>query len=135
MAGRGRPPKAATERRNGHVPIRGEWSSVPAIGWQHGPIPAPPDGLMPTSVEAWNLWLGGWVAAHFGPVDLPSLRIVVRLYDQIMTGELSRAGELRMWLDTFGLTPKGRQDRRWIEPTAERAQAFAPTSDQGGHYA
>jgi hypothetical protein len=103
MAGRGpAPEQPASPRRNHHVPARGEWKPVPGVGWQHGPTPEPPDGLMPASLAAWNLWMGGWVAAHWGAEALPALRLLVKIYDQVERGKFERAVELRLWMDTWG---------------------------------
>jgi hypothetical protein len=71
---------------------------------------------MPASRAAWNVWFGAWFAAHWGPGDLPQLRILVRLYDACERGEHQRAGELRLWVDNYGITPGGRQARRWQPP-------------------
>lgn len=122
MAGRGPAPKAQSTRRNRHQPIRGEWTPVAGSGWQHGKIPAAPDGLMPASLEAWNVWLRAWFAAHWTPDDLPGLRQLIRLYDQVERGEFQRASELRLQMDTYGITPKGQQDRRWAAPKGEPVQ-------------
>lgn len=122
MAGRGRVPKA--ERRNpSDVPIRGEWAATEGIGWQHGEPPAPPDGLLKPSRDAWSVWLAAWFAAHWTPDDLPGLRQVIRLYDQVERGEFQRASELRLQMDTYGITPKGQQDRRWQRPAEEKPVA------------
>jgi hypothetical protein len=115
VAGRGRAPKADRVNKS-DVPIRGEVVSKDAVGWQHGDVPAPPDGLMPASLEAWSTWMRAWFAAHWSPDDVPGLRQVVRLYDQVERGEFQRASELRLQMDTFGITPKGQQDRRWSRP-------------------
>lgn len=124
MAGRGRPPSEA--RRNvSDKPQRGEWQQGAGVGWQHGDHPAPPDGLMTPSLEAWKVWMGAWFAAHWTPEDLPGLRTVVRLYDQVERGEFQRAAELRLQMDTYGITPKGQQDRRWKAPV-EDGKAAAP---------
>jgi hypothetical protein len=59
------------------------------------------------------------------------LRQVIRLYDQVERGEYVRATELRLAMDTYGITPKGQQDRRWKrpEPTDEPAsETAAPDS-------
>lgn len=116
MAGRGKAPKSKGERRNRHAPKRGDWQSADAQGWQHGDLPEPPDGLLEPSREAWETWLGCWFAAHWGPEDLPGLRQLIRLYDQVERGEFQRANELRLQMDTYGITPKGQQDRRWERP-------------------
>lgn len=61
--------------------------------------------------------------------DLPGLRVLVKLYDEVGRGEFVRAGELRLWMDTYGLTPKGQQDRRWKPPEepASRNEVLTPT--------
>jgi hypothetical protein len=41
---------------------------------------------------------------------------MIRIYDQVERGEFQRCGELRLQMDGYGLTPKGRQDRRWKPP-------------------
>lgn len=135
MAGRGRAPK--TNRRNpSDKPIRGEWKPTEDVGWQHGEQPAPPDGLMPESVKAWQTWFAAWFASHWTHDDLPALRQLVRLYDQVERGEFQRAGELRLQMDTYGITPKGQQDRRWVRPTTEvpSSQPQSPRAS-AGHYA
>jgi hypothetical protein len=68
---------------------------------------------MPASKEAWRVWFSAWFAAHWGPEDLPALRQLIRVYDQVERGEFQRHGELRVAMDTYGITPKGQQDRRW----------------------
>jgi hypothetical protein len=90
--------------------------STLAVGWQHGPVPKPPGGLVKAARDAWSTWMGAWFAAHWTPDDLPGLRTVVRLYDQVERGEFVRAGELRQQMDNYGITPKGQQDRRWRAP-------------------
>jgi hypothetical protein len=74
---------------------------------------------MAASIDAWNTWMRSWYAAHWTPDDLPALRQLARLYDQVERGEYQRAGELRLWSDTYGITPKGQQDRRWLPPTPD----------------
>jgi len=128
MAGRGPAPKP--KRRNASdKPIRGEWKPTAMTGWQHGKLPVPPDGLMPASVIAWDTWLNAWWAAHWSPDDVPALRQLIRLYDQVERGEFQRATELRLGMDTYGISPKGQQDRRWIRPEREEA---APSSSPRG---
>jgi hypothetical protein len=110
-------PKATRRRRN--TPERGEWQAADGVGWQYGDTPAPPDGLLEASREAWATWMGAWVAAHWTPVDLPGLRQLIRVYDQVERGEFQRSGELRLEMDTYGITPKGQQDRRWAKPVED----------------
>lgn len=127
MAGRGPAPKAEGQKVTRHKPTRGEAKAVEGVGWRHGKVPAPPEGLMPATVEAWSTWMTAWFAAHWTTSDLPGLRQVIRLYDQVERGEFQRATELRLQMDTFGITPKGQQDRRWVKP-----DAGAPAEGGGG---
>ena len=129
MAGRGKVPKEQRARAN--VPERGEWKAAPGEGWQHWAVPPAPKGLMPASRTAWRTWMGCWFAAHWGPEDLPGLRQVIRLYDQVERGEFVRAPELRLQMDTYGITPKGQQDRRWKRP--EEPGTASARSAKYGH--
>ncbi len=126
MAGRGRAPKAPEERHNPRSKPVHEWQPAECVGWQHGDVPAPPAKLTKAAREAWATWFGAWWASHWRPEDIPGLRQVIRLYDQVERGEFQRASELRLAMDTYGITPKGQQDRRWKPPAAE------PADQQGG---
>lgn len=66
-----------------------------------------------------------WVAAHWTESDLPGLRQLARMYDQVERGEFVRMTELRLLMDTYGITPKGQQDRRWAAPKADEAAPAA----------
>jgi hypothetical protein len=125
-------PKLTRRRRN--KPIRGEWQPTAGIGWQHEPFPMPPDGLLEPSRTAWETWLRAWFAAHWTPDDLPGLRQVIRLYDQVERGEFQRATELRLLMDTYGITPKGQQDRRWTPPKSDvEPTGLTPSAGRYGH--
>lgn len=71
-----------------------------------------------------------WFAAYWTPEDLPALRQVIRLYDQVERDEYQRASELRLAMDSYGITPKGQQDRRWLRPQSPAAVPAKPTSPQ-----
>lgn len=135
MAGRGAAPKAQDERVNRVGPSRGEWTAAPATGWQHGDVPEAPDGLMPASIEAWTTWFAAWFAAHWSPDDVPALRLLIGLYDQVERGKFERHNELRLAMDTYGITPKGQQDRRWTrvaEPGLAPAATKTASKKQAG---
>ena len=129
MAGRGPSPKE--NRVRSPEPERGELVAATSAGWQHGDAPPVPDGLMPASIDAWSTWMGAWFASFWTPADLPGLRQLVRLYDEVERGEFQRAGELRLQMDTYGITPKGQQDRRWKPPADGESK---PTLSVGGRY-
>ena len=131
MAGRGPAPKSPGARRGRRPLARGNWQASADVGWQHGPIPEPPEGLLPSSVAAWNTWFESWWAAHWESSDVPGLGILARLYDAVQRGDFARASEYRMLADNYGITPKGRQDRRWLKPVAESPEASEP--DQYRH--
>lgn len=128
MAGRGPAPKS-TRRNKADVPVRGEWKATPGVGWQHRPFPEPPDGLSDASRLVWVVWFQAWFASHWEPSDLPGLAMTIRLYDLCLSSDASGAqrSELRLMMDNYGITPKGRQDRRWTEPKADdQAKPAAP---------
>jgi hypothetical protein len=133
MPGRGPAPKRPDQRRGHSAPVRGEWRASPGVGWQHGPIPDPPQGLSDESQAAWAAWMSSWVAAHWTEGDLPGLRITIQLHDQVQRREFQRAGELRLWASNYGLTPSGAQDRRWFPPDPE-AEPATPTARRSGQY-
>ena len=123
MAGHG--PSPSANRRRANEPERGDWQATPGIGWQHGEIPAPALGrkrLAAAAVEAWDTWMTSWFASHWGPEDLPNLRVIVALYGKVAGGRCtaSERGELRQLMDNYGITKKGQQDRRWAPPKADR---------------
>lgn len=130
MAGRGPAPKEDGERRRRNEAER-PWTPTAGSGWQHGELPKVPDGLLKASRDAWRTWFTAWFAARWSPADLPGLRQLIRLYDQVERGEFQRMSELRLGMDTYGITPKGQQDRRWKPPEApqDASRAGRPGAD------
>lgn len=126
-------PAPAENRRRRNVPARGDWHSTDAAGWQHGQIPAPPDGLKDISLWAWETWFRAWFAAYWTPDDVPGLRQLIRLYDEVERGGVKAAdrSELRQLMDNYGITPKGQQDRRWKRP---QPQAPAKPAERESRY-
>jgi hypothetical protein len=135
VAGTGPPPKE-TRQNPYETPIRGEWKPAPGSGWQHGEIPKPPAGLRQASREAWQTWFTAWFAAHWTPEDLPILRQIVALYDEIERKQASAAQltQFRQLLDSYGITPKGQQDRRWTRPKAEASKVETEQEPAGKLY-
>jgi hypothetical protein len=124
MAGKG--PAPSSDRRRANTPERGEWKTPSGVGWQYGKPPKAPAGLRRESQFAWRIWMRSWFAAFWTPEDIPGLRVVILLYDQVQRGDHHRASELRLQMDTYGITPKGQQDRRWKPP--EQTQSVAKVS-------
>lgn len=130
------PPKDPSQRRRRNKPARGEWKATPGFGWQHGPIPDPPDGVLEVTRDAWMTWFRAWFASHWGPEDLPGLVQAAKAFDDVLRGQAGAAGraELRAWMDGYGITPKGQQDRRWMrppEPAETSSRRKAPASPYG----
>lgn len=123
MAGNG--PAPSENRRRTTEPARGDWQAAPGVGWQHGDIPKAPTGLRPASRETWDVWFKAWFAAHWTPDDLPILRQIIKLYDRIEREDATAADltQFRQLIDSYGITPKGQQDRRWTPPKAEEPPA------------
>lgn len=119
----------STKRRRRNAPVRGDWKATPGIGWQHGPIPEPPPGLMPATVATWFTWMRSWFASNWTPDYIPQLTATIRLYDAFERGDFKSVTELRQWMDGAGITFKGQQDRRWSPPKAEDGPAAAPADD------
>lgn len=109
------------------------WIPTENVGWQHGEIPKPPAKLTAGSRDAWQTWFTAWFASHWGLEDLPGLRLVIRLYDQVERGDYPRHGELRIAMDGYGISPKGQQMRRWARPVAED-QPAAPVKAAESRY-
>lgn len=138
-------PTASKSRRRANKPARGDWKPTPGLGWQHGPMPEPPAGLLPETEETWRTWMASWIASTWAPHHLPNVRTAIRLQDQVtraacdpfidMGTEVkpfwvrrpSPAAELRQWLDRLGLTRKGEQDQRIEAPTDVPSPSRAKT--------
>jgi hypothetical protein len=117
------------------VPAAGEWKAASGIGWQHSPkIPSCPQGLKLASRRAWRTWFTSWFAAHWTPADLPGLRHVIMLYDEVERGEMQRMGELRLQQKGYGITPEGQQALRWEPPKEELTSTGAPAPKPAGPY-
>ena len=113
-------PKPNRRRRN--APARGEWQPAPdATGWQHGEIPAPPDGLISASAEAWTTWFSSWFAAKWTPDMLPGIRLVILAYDDVIRGGVKAADRtaLHALMRAYGITPDGQLALRWSPPKEE----------------
>jgi hypothetical protein len=114
MAGRGPAPKAFDQRRNHHAPLRGEWVELPPLRRRVLP-PLPRDeDWSPRTTRAWNAWGKDPATGMFGPAELQHALDLAYLYEQwVEKGGATLASEIRQRQDMLGLTPKGKQDRRW----------------------
>lgn len=114
MAGRGPAPKSFEQRRNHHEPQRGEWVSVAAGA--KSKLPALPKGDWSARAKsAWDAWRKDPITSLYGPADVQLAVDLAYLYEQwVEVGGSKLAGEIRQRQDGLGLSPKGKQDRRWM---------------------
>jgi hypothetical protein len=129
MPGRGPAPKPREQRRDRHKKQAGDWVQLPPEGYQ-GPIPSLSElGLSKFTHEWWNTIWRSPMATQWAEGDVPALKELAMLREQLLDGKMSVAAEVRLRSDSFGLTPAGRQQRRWMitEEDQERARVKKST--------
>jgi len=122
-------PAPKPNRRGRNKLARGEFVSRSETGWQHGPIPEPPDGLVAESRETWELWFNAWWAVHWTPADVPVLRQTIRLFDEVERGITKKSqdrAQLHVWMRGYGITPDGQLANRWAAPKPEEKSSQSP---------
>lgn len=130
MPGRGRAPKAPDKRRNASAPQRGEWVQLtPLDGSVLPDLPRRSKGEGPwssRSKRAWEAWRLDPATGMYGPAEIQAAIDMAYVYeDWVREGRVNHASEIRQRLDVLGLSPKGKQDRRWAPPSGEQAAAPA----------
>lgn len=119
MAGKGKAPKAADDRRNRAAPQRGDWVELrPAANPTIPALPARGSGRGRWSARtqrAWRAWWTDPASTRWGDADKDLAEHLADVYEAfVREPTASLAGEVRQLRDSLGLTPKGRQDRRWV---------------------
>src|SRR3954465_15476259 len=108
MAGRGRAPQENRRRRN--VPARGEWVDLDQL--EQPVLPELPEGeWRPETVAMWEAWRSDPVSAEGSPADVAFALDTIRLHNVMENA--TGANEVRLRMDSLGLTPKGKRDLRW----------------------
>lgn len=127
MAGRGRAPKPSAERRNHHVPQRGDWIELPPLKGSVLPV-LPKDEWSSRTRAAWKAWRSDPATGMYGPAEVQLTVDLAYVYEQwVKDGTAALAAELRQRQDGLGLSPKGKQDRRWRVGAEVEAQEIAAT--------
>jgi hypothetical protein len=116
-------PRDAAKDRNARVH---PWNEATAVGWQHGKMPTAPPGLSPEARKVWRTWFSSWWASFWTPEDLPGLRLAITGYCRYMTYGNSKPSDVLPMLDRYGITPKGRQDLRWLPPADHADEPAEP---------
>ena len=124
----GRPPKDPSQKVTRHA-MKYPWTESGTQGWRWEK-PKPPTGLSKEARDAWDAWFTAWWAVHYELEDVPALRNLIRLFDQVSRRPDDRGlqSELHRQMNTWGLTTKGRTDNRWLAPKVEEE----PKSEQSG---
>jgi hypothetical protein len=127
-------PKPPGQRRRRNAPARGDWIVLPETDSAR-PVPSlvrlAPEVSWTGATKRW--WKAIWrtpMSTQWGDGDYPVLVELAYLRQlfmpSVMTdesggkvfvqGDARLAPEVRHRSDAFGLTPKGRQERRWLLP-------------------
>lgn len=118
VAGRGRAPKAPGQRRNHHEPQRGDWTPLPPLKKPTLP-PLPKRTAMEgpwhaRTKSAWSAWRKDPATGMYGPAEIQLAIDLAYVYEEwVRNGGSNIAAEIRQRQDGLGLSPKGKQDRRW----------------------
>lgn len=116
-------PKPKDQRRNRNQKQAGDWVLLPEAGHK-GKAPSLAGlGLTKATHSWWGIIWKTPMATQWTPGDVPALIELAILRERLLDGKISIAGEVRLRSDQFGLTPEGRQKRRWMitEEDQERA--------------
>ena len=82
--------------------------------------------------SAWAAWRKDPVTGLYGPADIQSALDLAFVYEHwVRDGTAALASELRQRQDVLGLSPKGKQDRRWrvVADVADSAPAGEAPAD------
>lgn len=126
----GPPPKSDDERLRRNAPTF-QWVTLPAAGYD-GPIPQLPStrpALQAASKTMWRTWWRSPMATQWLESDVPTLLRLLRMIDSEARGTLGNSAdraEIRQLLDRFGLTPRGRQQLRWVIAGDDGVQESGP---------
>ena len=119
---KGVPPKPRHQRRNRNPLRAGDWILLPE--GRKGPAPSCAGYGLNSASQSW--WRSIWrspMATQWTDGDVPALLELAILRERLLDGKLSVASEVRLRTNEFGLSPAGRQSRRWMitEKDQERA--------------
>ena len=123
-------PKPKDQRRNRNPKMAGDWVQLPNDGYQ-GSIPSVAGlGLNRASQRWWRAIWRSPMATQWVEGDIPALKELAILRQLLMNGQVSVAAEVRLRSDQFGLTPAGRQHRRWMITDEDLERAGISLNDQ-----
>jgi len=110
-------PKQAANRRNRNPKVRGEWIEIREPTSKPPALPKRGTGRGQWSArtrKAWKAWWKDAAVTQWGPADIDLVEHLADVYEEwIRSGRAAHAAEARQLRDQLGLSPKGKQDRRW----------------------
>ena len=117
MAGVGRVPKPKNQRRH-RVPLaRGDWVDLVPIAKPKVPKMPPSEsetGWSERSKRAWAAWWKDPAAQMWSGADIDLAEHLLWVHEVwVRKSTTNILTELRQLREQLGLTPKGKQDRRW----------------------
>jgi hypothetical protein len=122
---RGRKPLDPELRRNKYdKPIIEQLPSVTGRSWEGRRPPCPKD-VSAEARKTWAAWFDSWWSQHWTPEDVPQLRLALLAWD-LAAEDPTQLTKFLPLADALGLTPKGRQSLRWLQPKPETTVAAAP---------
>lgn len=118
MAGRGPAPKPQGERRNRNQPRRGDWIELRPLEKPRVPdLPLAPihdAGWSERTIRAWGNWWKDPASQMWQGADVDLVEHLAYVHEQwARKGSANLLTEIRYLREALGLTPKGKQDRRW----------------------
>lgn len=123
MPGVGRPPKDPSQRRNRNQPRRGDWVTLTPLDNPVVPdMPAPPgEAWSERSIRSWENWWKDPASQMWVGSDVDLVEHLLFVHERwVIKGTAGLLSELRYLRESLGLTPKGKQDRRWkVQDPAE----------------
>ena len=123
-------PKPKNQRRNRNPKLAGDWVQLPKEGYQ-GRIPSVAGlGLNRDSQQWWRKIWRTPMATQWNEGDVPALKELAMLRERFLDGQISVAAEVRLRSDQFGLTPAGRQGRRWMVSVEDLERAGMSIGDE-----
>ncbi len=110
-------PKPAHLRRNRNEKMSGEWKQVTGPVGKPPKMPARGEGRGKWSsrtTRAWKAWWSDPVSSEWTTSDKDLVEHLADVYEEwVREPQAAKAGEVRQVREHLGLTPKGRQGRRW----------------------
>lgn len=125
--------KHPEQRRNAHPPAGPEWRDIPLMEAPILPVLGPKDDegepWRKRTKAVWNSWRHDSVTGMWSEADIQFAFETINIHN---AGNMSPSmlSEIRRRMESLGLTPKGRQERRWRDPLQPGVEGVFPGRGQ-----